>query len=120
MHRNGFTLIEVLVSLSIFAVMAAAIVLQSGGYGEQVFRLERTTIAYWVAENRINTLRSTREWPASGRQESETDFGGRSWLIEQTVESTAREGLRRVEVAISEEGDEDNVIVTLVGFLGEH
>ena len=51
---RGFTLLEVLVALAIFALVAASILTASARSLQTAARLEDKTLALWIADNAIN------------------------------------------------------------------
>lgn len=114
--QRGFSLIEVLVALAILAVLASTIVFQGGNFGNQLFRLEEKTLALWVAQNALDTVRISAQAPAEESKE-EVEMGGRNWVVEQRAIPTERPGFTRIEVSVSREG-EDAPVLTLTGFVG--
>ncbi len=119
-HR-GFTLLEVLVALAIFAVLAAALVLASGNFAERQRRIEERTLALWAAQSALDELRVAVPGvgsPAAADGLARVPLGGRDWLVTRRVLPTAQPGLRRVEVAVAAAGDE-RVVIELTGFVGE-
>lgn len=84
-RHGGFTLIEVLVALAIFAVLAAALVLASGNFAERQRRIEERTLALWAAQNALDELRVGFPGAASG-----PDIDGQA-----TVSSAAATGWSR-------------------------
>lgn len=121
MKRNnlGFTLLEVMVALAIFAVSALVILQQSSLSVSQQTELEEKTFALWVAENQIDRLRLTHQWPDTGTSESEATIPQRNWLVQQEITQTANPSLRKIIVTVSKR-DADDPLVTLQGFTGEH
>lgn len=113
---SGFSLIEVLVALAIFAILASTVVFQSGAYSLQLFRLEEKTLALWVAQNALDALRL--DFPGeralgSGR---EVEMGGRTWIVSEKISDTSRKGFHRVDVSVARAGEKD-VVVSLSGFV---
>ncbi len=49
---QGFTLLEVLVALAIFAIVAAVVLTAAGRSVNNAGRLETLTLAGWIADNR--------------------------------------------------------------------
>ncbi|WP_313285932.1 type II secretion system minor pseudopilin GspI, partial [Stutzerimonas kunmingensis] len=53
---RGFTLLEVLVALAIFASVSAVVLTAAGRSLTNAGRLEELTLAGWIADNRISEL----------------------------------------------------------------
>ena len=61
MRRNlGFTLLEMMLAVTVIAVAGIAISRAVGGVAGQSYTLERRTMAHWVAQNQVNRLRIAR------------------------------------------------------------
>ncbi|MYM62969.1 type II secretion system minor pseudopilin GspI [Pseudomaricurvus sp. HS19] len=98
-HR-GFTLLEVMVALTIFAVCAAVLLQQSGRSAQQAARLETHTVALWLAGNQLELLRLDGDLPAPGNQEQQVEYGQQTWLVSQEVSNTSNPDLRQVTVSV--------------------
>ena len=126
-HTRGFTLVEVLVALTIFAVLGFTVSARVGDVVNQTFSLERRVVAHWVAENHVNRLRLAMlqeddQLPSTGRDRERVLMGGREWTVETEVHETEYPLLRRVEVTVHamEEGEEVGPVDTITAFLGRH
>ncbi|AYF87418.1 MULTISPECIES: type II secretion system minor pseudopilin GspI [unclassified Pseudomonas] len=124
-HSRAFTLIEVLVALAIFAVVAASVLTASARSLQIASRLEDKTLAMWIADNRLTELQLRQTPPGNGRDQGELDYGGRRWEWLSQVEGTSDPALRRVTLWVAPKplrgigGKlEDRAAVRLVGFLG--
>ena len=53
---QGFTLLEVLVALAIFALVAASVLSATARSLQTASRLEEKTLAMWIADNRLTEL----------------------------------------------------------------
>ena len=118
-QSRGFTLLEVLIALAIFAICALVILEQTSLSISQQTNLEEKTLALWVAENQFAALRLEKSWPDTGTTEVQTSSSHRDWQVQQVVEGTANPLLRKVTVSVSRE-DQDHSLVSLTGFIGEH
>lgn len=126
MRRAGFTLVEVLVALVVFAVLGFTVTARVGDVVNQTYSLERRTVAHWVAENQLNRLRLSRrtsnEALATGRDRERLIMGGREWVVETAIEDTTFPLLRRVEVRVLavSEGEEIGPVDTVTAFIGRY
>ena len=62
--QRGFTLIEVLVALLVFGLIATAAAEVGSQYISSYERIRDKTLAGWVAENRINEIRLQANLPS--------------------------------------------------------
>jgi general secretion pathway protein I len=119
MSLKGFTLIEVMIALSIFAVMAAAISRVASQNANTVLYLEEKTLASFVAENRLNKLKLSG-YPAATQTKDDEKMAGREWHIVTKVENTPLPDFRRVEIQVAKIVDKENPLVSLTGFMGKY
>src|SRR5690606_36493981 len=74
---RGFTLLEVLVALDIFALVAASILTVTSRSLQNAARLEDKTLAMWVADNRLAEMQLAEVPAGDGRDQGETAFAVR-------------------------------------------
>ncbi|EMP56767.1 general secretion pathway protein I [Marinobacter santoriniensis NKSG1] len=121
-RARGFTLIEVLVALLVFGLIAAASAEVGSQYISSYERVRDKTLAGWIADNRINEIRLQDALPGISENSSDLDYGRYRWRVTTTVKGTAEPTMRRVEVSVEKYvGDRaDPVPVhTLTAFVGE-
>lgn len=119
--QRGFTLIEVMVSLTIFAFCAVSMNYVLTQSVDNFRRMERNTLASWIAENEITELRLRPNYPGAGQQRKRLEYAGRDWELVTQVSNTEDPRMRRVEVSVylSEQGaSEPSLVTSLTGFLG--
>jgi general secretion pathway protein I len=117
--QGGFTLLEVLVALTIVAVALGAIIRTSGQSTGNLVYVRDKIVAAWVAENRIAEAMLAQQWPATGTSEGIEEMVGQEWSWEVTVSATADPDLRRLDVRVRPEGTEDGSLVTVSAFRGK-
>lgn len=124
--NSGFTLVEVLVALMVFAIVGFTVTSRVGDIVNQTFGMERRTVAHWVADNHINRMRIARrqssEPIATGRDQERVHMGGREWRLHINVEDTSHPWLRRVEIEVFEvlQGEEIGPLDNMSGFIGRY
>lgn len=122
---GGFTLLEVLVALAIFALVAASVLTATARSLQIAARLEDKTLAMWIADNRLSEMQLAREPVADGREQGEVAFAGRRWQWQSEVEATSEADMRRVTLWVapmaqdlSAAGVRERSVVSLNGFIG--
>ncbi len=124
--NSGFTLIEVLVALMVFAIVGFTVTSRVGDIVNQTFGMERRTVAHWVADNHINRMRIARRQSSepitTGRDQERVHMGGREWRLHINVEDTSHPWLRRVEIEVFEvlQGEEIGPLDNMSGFIGRY
>lgn len=117
---KGFTLIEVLVALTVITFALSAIIRATGVMTANTAHLKEKTYAHWVAMNRVAELRVTKAWPSIGNSSDDVEMFGQEWRWTQKVSQLAfSEHMRQVEVSVIHRaaGDEDYPLTKLTAFL---
>jgi|TARA_B110000116_G_scaffold250007_2_gene244077 general secretion pathway protein I len=117
----GFTLLEIMVALTIFSVCAMVLIQQSSRSARQSHYLQTRTLSTWLAENELHQLRSQLEWPEPGKKNKQLDLGSREWQVITVIKETSHQYLRQVDVTVSEYiPNEKTQKFTLSSYLGKH
>lgn len=119
---SGFTLIEVLVALLVFALIGTAASQVGSQYISSYETVRDRTLATWVADNRMNELRLEESFPEVSENTDELDFGPYRWQVLTAVKGTAEPSIRRVDITVSRFNQIENdfrSVHTLSGFLWE-
>lgn len=117
MRSQGFTLIEVMIAMTVFVVIAIAISETASLRINNLIHLSDKTLASFVAENRVaeihlNTL------PEIGTSKTTTEMAGREWFIKTQVEETPFPGVRRITVGVGDASIKDSQLISLVMLMG--
>lgn len=97
---EGFTLLEVLVALAVFAVAAVALMRVSESQLRLSNTLEEKTFAHWVALNMISEMQANQDWPEAGEQTGKVAMAGRDWKIIIKTQATPVQRVRRIDVEV--------------------
>ena len=112
--REGFTLIEALVALTILAIASAGLIRATEAHVDQVRGLQTRTIAQWVAENHLIELQLD---PAGLVDRTDrVEMLGRAWDVSVRAGPSEDPDLVTVTVAVSLQGARSSAAV-LTGFV---
>lgn len=114
----GFTLVEVMVALTIVAFSLTAIAASMNQMIDAANSMRERTYASWIAQNKIAELRLANVTPEVSSTSGEVDYANGQWVWQADVSETGIENFYRVDVAVSHVGNEYK-IRTVTGFIGE-
>jgi len=114
-RARGFTLVEVLVAMTIAAIALMTAMRATGSLAVNSAELRARSLAQWSAENRLSQIRIAAEWPALGRREYDCSQAGVELVCVEQVFQTPNPQFRRVEVGVYARGS-DHRLSRLVGF----
>ena len=127
MKRNiGFTLIELMIGLVVIATIAGTVLTRGSETVNQLFSIERRTVARWVVENEIERARLRRLTTDAPLPVGTTSTGimlaHRNCKVMATTYQTSHPWLRRVDFTIFEIVDNTEVgpIDTVTAFIGRY
>ena len=112
---RGFTLVEVLVALTIVSVALMAALRAAGTLTQSNGDLRIRAMAQWSAENRLARMRVQSDWPAVGLNRSDCSQGGAQLACQEEVFATPNPFFRRVEITVLDPTDKRR-LARLVGF----
>lgn len=114
---SGFTLLEVLIALTIISLSLGALISTSGSQANSAGYLKQKSIAHWVAMNEITQLQIEQEFPGKGDTKGSTEMAGIEWYWTRTVKETEDEDSRQVEIKIYLDEDRESSLTRLIGYL---
>ncbi|WP_202742254.1 type II secretion system minor pseudopilin GspI [Acinetobacter calcoaceticus] len=119
MKSKGFTLLEVMVALAIFAVAAVALTKVAMQYTQSTSNAILRTKAQFVAMNEVALMEINQEW-LQGTQSKQVASQGETWQIDKSAESTVSPNVQKVDLQVSlydsDKGKVQNGITHLVFF----
>ena len=122
--RRGFTLIEIMIAVAVFAAASAALVKNAALTVKQTGMIRDKTVAYWIAENQLAVYRAApREqdsFPGAGTDRSPVTMAGTDWEVVTEIASTENDNVRRIEVSVYRDENLDDPVATLAGFIGRY
>ncbi len=113
---KGFTLIEILVALSVIAISLGAILSTSGSQAQQATYLKQKSIAHWVAMNEITRLQVENSFPSLGDEKGSTEMANHEWFWTRiTKELAVTKKIREVSFQIYTDKQRKNKLAQLTG-----
>ena len=119
---KGFTLLEVIVALAVIALALAAGTSAVSGNIRNASGLQQRTYAHWVAMNKMTEVHLAKEWPSLKTTKGSALMARQEWFWSMKVSKTpdGNDLMRRVDVMVRLEEDDETPLVTLTGFVGRH
>lgn len=114
---GGFTLIEVLVALAIFALCASVFTARSTSTLSNRQRIIEQQVALWIAKNRLAEIRTGIPETKIQSQDAYS-----RWQIHSSIDATASPKLKKVTVKISprnQENPDQYNVAELVAYIAE-
>lgn len=99
-RSTGFTLIEVLVALTIVAIALGAGIKAAGALGDNAARLSDVTAGQLCAENALANLRLAKQFPDAGDSDFGCDQLGQHYAGHLLVQTTPNPNFRRVDASV--------------------
>ena len=124
---RGFTLIEMLLAVVIIGVVGTTVATATGGVANQMYALERRTMANWVAANELTRLRLAQYQGigkpiTESRESSRLYMANRQWVVERKISKTDTPSLYRVEVDVFalQDGEKVGPFEHMTAFIGRY
>ena len=112
---KGFTLVEILVALTILAITMGAYLSQLDQQISQSHELKNRTMAHWLAQNHLAQMRIEERWPNPGILSAIVQQGQQTWHLQQQVSNTPNANIRRVSLNVT--SDNGDFSGSLVGYI---
>lgn len=118
---KGFTLLEVLVALAVIAFSLAAAASAVSGNTRNASGLQQRTYAHWVAMNKMAELHVDKKWPSIRTTKGSALMARHEWFWAIKVSKTPdnKDFMRRVDITVRADEDDESPLVTLTGFVGK-
>lgn len=120
-RSQGFTLLEVVVALAVIAMALAAATTAVSTNILNASGLQQRTYAHWVAMNKLTEMQLDDQWPSIRTSKGSSLMARREWFWSMKVTKTPDgfDLIRRVDVMVRLDEDDDYPLVTLTGFVGK-
>jgi general secretion pathway protein I len=113
----GFTLVEVLVALSIISIALISALHVAGQSTANVGELRARLLAGWVAENMLAEHRARGDWLAPGIDRGREREGGLEFAWRREIAPTPNSAFRRIDIFVFAAPDETRVLAHFTSML---
>jgi len=114
---KAFTLLEVLIAMAIFSTAAIGLISNITKYQESQLTASQRTIGHLVAMNKLAETRLEKKWPSVGVTRGSEEMANKTWYWLQTVSKTTEQNLRRVEIEVRLEPEDELKVTSFIGFI---
>jgi len=118
-NKRGFTLIEVMLAMAIFAIAGVALLGVADNNYRHISHLEDKMFANWVASNQLVEASLDKTWPPKNNKKGDVKMGGRTWYWQQKVIKTTNKELRSVVMEVRLNEDDELVSASLMTYLSQ-
>ncbi len=115
-QHAGFTLIEVMVALTIIAISLGALLSTSGAQANSVGYLKQKTLAHWVAVNELTQILISKEFPDLGDKKGSTSMANHDWYWIRTTKKTEDKDALEVTFTLYADKEYQQSLTSLIGY----
>ncbi len=115
LKQGGFTLVEVMVALSITAIALVAGLKAAAALTDNAERQSRVLLGQICAENALIELKLTRQFPGAGDSALTCAQAGQTFDVTLAARATPNPNFRRVEAIVRQQGVTVVQVSTLIG-----
>ena len=121
--QKGFTLLEVVIALMVFALIGTSIQKVTSQTITQYERIRLKTIASWIAENKMAEVRLSDSLPQARESRQDLEYGNDNWQVVSKVIKTENPYVNRVDLEIYHKQSDDqfekgNQVLIMTAFAG--
>jgi len=118
-HRQikAFTLLEVLVALTIIAITLGAVIKTTSDQTANTAYLKQKAIGHWVAVNALNQLLLEKKWPSLGKSTDSAQMAKHEWHWQREVEKTLSPDSRKIIYKVFSDSELQHQVSILVGYV---
>ena len=109
-----------MVALAVIAMALAAATSAVSGNIRNASGLQQRTYAHWVAMNKLVEMQLAGQWPATNTTRGSSLMAKQEWYWATKVTKTPDgfDLIRKVDVMVRIDEDDESPLITLTGFVG--
>ena len=110
-----------MVALAVVAMALAAATSAMSGNIRNASGLQQRTYAHWVAMNKLAEMQLAGQWPATKTTKGSSMMAKQEWYWSTKVTKTPDgfDLIRKVDITVRLNEDDESSLITLTGFVGQ-
>ncbi len=84
-RQRGFTLVEVLIAVSILALVMVVLGQTMGSTARAYTNINETHLGFLVASDKLVEMQVYQQWPSTGESDATVTRNGREWWVNTRV-----------------------------------
>lgn len=116
---KGFTLLEVLLAMAVFAIAGVALLGAAGNNFTNISHLETKMLANWVASNQLVSSSLEQSWPPKNNKKGQIEMAGREWYWQQKVIKTTDDNMRAIVMEVRLTQDSEQSLSSLMTYVSK-
>jgi len=116
---RGFTLLEVMLAMAVFAVAGVALLGVSDNNSRHISYLEEKMFANWVASNQLVNVSLSEDWPLKNNRKGEEEMAGRKWYWQQKIIKTDNKEIVAVVMEVRLAQDAELAIASIMTYIAQ-
>ena len=118
-QHQGFTLIEVMLAMAVFAIAGIALLSASSNNARNIGHLENKMFANWVASNQLVAASLEEKWPPKNNLKGEVELAGKAWFWQQKVIKTTDKDMRAIVMEIRLNENDELAVTSLTTYVSK-
>jgi len=116
---SGFTLIEVMLAMAVFAIAGIALLGASSNNARNMGHLENKMLANWVASNQLVAASLVTKWPPKNNVKGEVELAGKAWFWQQKVIKTTDKDMRAIVMEVRLKADDELAVTSMTTYVSK-
>ena len=117
--HQGFTLLEVLLAMAVFAIAGVSLLGAAGNNFTNISHLETKMLANWVASNQLVETSLDRAWPPKNNKKGHVEMAGREWYWQQKIIKTTDKDMRAIVMEVRLAENDEQALTSLMTYVSK-